>query len=190
MQPRGLETRGEIAMKRRLVISILVLLVILSCAHTEYYLEPVRFRDIQPTAPPSEPIGKIFFENITVEANSDRFINRDESRTNFLNALETVLWAAGYEVVDQPESSDVINLRASLYTLSNAGGCSGGWNTSQLDLTLLKGGATLFQKQYTNKRRGRSGPRAYTMAVRACLDQFYRDLTSPQWRRKLAKDRT
>ena len=174
-------------MSRRALLAVLILLVFLSCAHTEYFLEPVRFMNNHPVAPPSDPLGKIFLQDIVIDANSDRFVQRDVSRDNFLDALETVLWGAGYEVVDEPESPDTLLLKAKVHTLSNRGGCSGGWNTSELDVTIARGDTEVFQKRYANKRRGRSGPRAYTMSVRACLDQFWKDLASPRWRRNMKK---
>ena len=111
-------------MNRRVLLAVLMLLVFLSCAHTEYFLEPVRFMNNHPVAPPSDPLGKIFLQDIAIDANSDRFVQRDVSRDNFLDALEIALWGAGYEVVDEAESPDTFLLTAKVYTLSNRGGAA------------------------------------------------------------------
>ena len=108
-------------MSRRVLLAVLILLVFLSCAHTEYFLEPVRFMNNHPVAPPSDPLGKIFLQDITIDANSDRFVQRVVSRGNFLDALETTLWGAGYEVVDEPESPDTFILKAKRSTRFRTG---------------------------------------------------------------------
>ena len=174
-------------MTRRVTLTVLILLVFLSCAHTEYFLEPVEFKHDYPATLPSASLGKIFLQEVTIGANSDRLVMRDASRDNFLDALETVLYAVGFEVVDEPKSPETFILKANVYTVSNRGGCSGGWNTSQLDIAISQEDKQLFQKRYAYKRRGRTGPRAYTMAVRACLDQFWKDLSSARQRRHLIK---
>ncbi len=172
-------------MNKRVTVAVLMLLVLFSCAHTKYFLEPVNFKHNYPAAVPPGSLGRIYLQDVTIGANSDRFVKRELTRENFLDALETVLYAVGYEVVDEPVAPDTAHLRAKLYTVSNRGGCSGGWNTSRLDIVITQANEVVFQKGYTNKRRGRSGSRAYTAAVRACLDQFWKDLSSPRRIRQL-----